>query len=192
LLPPLRELRGPAWVEGDGAISAIFYDDQIEAMAADEPGTFGFTRAPQETVTVRRTADPAVRWDGSTSRIRFRVEGPAGAPGGTRGRKAAVPPLGAGQAGWLEVAPRSRVVVGVATGAIVQSPEGPYVLVWSGHDFTFVKRPIEIGETFARQGFAVVLKGLQVNDRVIARATFFVDADRRLNPNAGEVALGAP
>ena len=43
----------------------------------------------------------------------------------------------------------------------------------------------------SRQGFAVVLKGLQVNDRVIARATFFVDADRRLGANAGEIALGA-
>jgi hypothetical protein len=179
LLPPLRELRAPAWVEADGKIAALFYDDQIAALVADERGTFSLTTSPQTVIAVTRTADEPLRWDGSTSRIRFSV---VGASRGTR----------SGQVGWLEVAPRPRPVLGVATGAIVQSPEGPYVLAWSGHDFTFVKRPIEIGETFSGQGFAVVLKGLQVNDRVIARATFFVDADRRLNPNAGEVALGAP
>ena len=67
-----------------------------------------------------------------------------------------------------------------ALSPVLQSPEGPYVLAWSGHDYTFEKRPIEIGETFLKQGFAVVLSGLQPNDRVVARATFFVDADRRL------------
>ena len=35
----------------------------------------------------------------------------------------------------------------------------------------------------------MVLSGLQPNDRVIARATFFVDADRRLADNAGETGL---
>ena len=97
-----------------------------------------------------------------------------------------------GGVGWLEVAPRPRQVLGVAASAVLQSPEGPFVLAWSGHDYTFVKRPIEIGETFLKQGFAVVLSGLQPNDRVIARATFFVDADRRLGANAGEIALGRP
>ena len=60
------------------------------------------------------------------------------------------------------------------------------MLAWSGHEYTFTKRPIEIGETFLKQGLTVVLSGLQPNDRVIARATFFVDADRRLGTDAGE------
>jgi hypothetical protein len=89
------------------------------------------------------------------------------------------------------VAPRPRQVVGVAASAVLQSPEGPYVLAWSGHGYTFVKRPIEIGETFFKHGLAVVLSGLQPNDRVIARSTFFVDADRRLG-DAREIALEAP
>jgi hypothetical protein len=98
----------------------------------------------------------------------------------------------AGRAGWLEVAPRARQVVGVAASAVLQSPDGPYVLAWSGHDYTFVKRPITIGETFLKQGFVAVLDGLEPNDRVIARATFFVDADRRLGLDAAQIALGRP
>jgi len=179
LLPVLRELRGPAWVEGDGTVSAIFYNDQIEAMAADEPAVFSPGDAPALTMTVRRTVDAPAAWDRSTSRIRFRAA--KGAPRFT-----------VGEAGWLEVSPRPRQVLGVAASAVLQSPEGPYVLAWSGHDYTFVKRPIAVGETFFKQGLAVVLSGLQPNDRVIARATFFVDADRRLGANAGEIALGAP
>jgi len=181
LLPVLRELRGPAWVEDDGkTIAAIFYNDQIEAMAADEPATFSLSEAPGSTVEATRTADAPVPWDRSTSRLHFRTA----AKGAAR--------LGAGEVGWLEAAPRPRQVLAVAASAVLQSPEGPYVLAWSGQGYTFVKRPIEIGETFVKHGLAVVLSGLQQNDRVIARATFFVDADRRLGANAGEIALGAP
>ena len=69
-------------------------------------------------------------------------------------------------------------VLAVPASAVLQSPEGPYVLGWSGHGYTFEKRPIEIGETFSKQGFAVVLSGLRASERVVARATFFLDADR--------------
>jgi hypothetical protein len=120
-----------------------------------------------------------VAWDRSTSLIRFHTVGKAPA-------RAA-----AGQTGWLEVAPRARQVVSVAASAVLQSPEGPYVLAWSGHGYSFVKRPIQIGETFLKEGLVVVLSGLEPHDRVIARATFFVDADRRLGANPGEVALSA-
>jgi len=181
LLPVLQELRGPAWIGDDGVVEAIFYNDQIEAMAADEPATFSPTDAPALTFTVRRTADAPVAWDRSTSRLRFA----AAAKGAAR-------PSPVGQTGWVVAAPRPRQVVAVATSAVLQSPEGPYVLAWSGHGYTFVKRPIEIGETFFKHGLTVVLSGLQPNDRVIARATFFVDADRRLGGNAGQIALGAP
>jgi Heavy metal binding domain len=177
LLPVLRELRGPAWIDDDGNISAIFYNDQITALALDEPATFVPGDVPAATVAARRTADEPVAWDRSTSRIRFQA-----AKGTAR--------LAAGRTGWLEAAPRPRPVVGVAASAVLQSPEGPYVLAWTGRGYTFVKRPIDIGETFLKQGFAVVLSGLEPNDRVIARATFFVDADRRLGGNAGEIALG--
>ena len=178
LLPVLQDLRGPAWIDDDGSVLAIFYNDQIAALAPDEPATFLPGDAPAATVAVRRTTDAAVPIDRSTSRIRFQAaKGPAR--------------LAAGRTGWLEAAPRPRAVVGVAASAVLQSPDGPYVLAWTGHEYTFVKRPIDIGETFLKQGFAVVLSGLQPNDRVIARSTFFVDADRRMGGGAGEIALGA-
>jgi hypothetical protein len=178
LLPVQSELRGPAWVDGDAAIESVFYNDQIQAMAPDEPASFRTTEAHGAAVAVRRTGDAPVAWDRSTSLVRFRVEG------ATR--------LAAGRAGWLEVAPRPRQVLGVAASAVLQAPEGPYVLAWSGRGYKFVKRPIEIGETFLKEGIAVVLSGLEPNDRVVARATFFVDADRRLGADAGEITLGAP
>jgi hypothetical protein len=179
LLPVQSELRGPAWFDDRGTVSAIFYNDQIEAMAPDEPGSFGLTGSPDTTFAARRTMDPPVAWDRSTSLIRFRTvaKQPARAP--------------VGQTGWLEVAPRPRQVLSVAASAVLQSPEGPYVLAWSGRDYTFVKRPIQIGETFLKEGLVVVLSGLEPHDRVIARATFFVDADRRLGANPGEFALSA-
>jgi hypothetical protein len=178
LLPNLQDLRGPAWVESDGAISALFYNDQIEALAADEVGAFSLTEAPTIVSAVRRTADAAVRWDQSTSRLRFRSGGAATS-------------LRPGQVGWLELPRRSRPVLGVPASAVLQSPEGPYVLAVIG-DGKFEKRAIEVGETFLKQGFVVVLSGLRAHDRVVGRATFFLDADRRLGSRAGEAGLAAP
>ena len=177
LLPVLQEMRAPAWVDADGSVVAIFYLDQVQAISPDEPATFAPTDAPGETFAARRTGDAPTPWDRSTALVRFRGAKPAPA---------------AGRAGWLEVAPRARQVVSVAASAVLQSPDGPYVLAWSGHDYTFVKRPVTIGETFFKQGFVAVLDGLEPNDRVIARATFFVDADRRLGLDAAQIALEQP
>ena len=178
-----RELRGPAWVESDGTVSALFYRDQVEALGADEPGSFVRTQTPNIAFAVRRTADPELWWDRSTSRLRFRLDRDHFPRAG-----AALHP---GQVGWLELAARPRQVLTVPASAILQSPDGPYVLVSVG-GFRFEKRPIEIGETFLKEGFAVALSGLSVNDRVVARATFFLDADRRLGSRAGEAGWVTP
>jgi hypothetical protein len=166
LLPNLREIRGAARVDDDHEISAVLYDDQINALASDEPGMFTPTASPATEIPVTRIAGPAVRHDRSTSTIRFHVTGPSGV----------LPP---GQVGWLKLASKSRAVLGVPVSAVLQSPEGPYVLAWKPGS-QFEKRPIEIGETFSRQGFVVVLSGLHASDRVVSRAAFFLDADRRL------------
>jgi len=170
LLPNLREIRGAARVDEDHEISAVLYDDQINALAPDEPGMFSPTASPATEIPVSRLAGPPVRHDASTSVIRFHVTGPS-----------VVLPLG--QVGWLKLASKSRAVVGVPVSAVLQSPEGPYVLAWKSSG-QVEKRPIELGETFSRQGFAVVLSGLRASDRVVARATFFLDADRRLGGSA--------
>lgn len=170
LLPNLREIRGAARVDDDQQISAILYDDQIDALAPDEPGMFTPTASPATEIPVTRIAGPAVRHDRSTSMIRFRATGSAGG-------------LTPGQVGWLRLASKSRAVLGVPASAVLQSPDGPYVLAWKPGS-QFEKRPIEIGETFSRQGFVVVLSGLRASDRVVSRATFFLDADRRLGGSA--------
>jgi hypothetical protein len=180
LLFDARELRAPAWVENDGTVAAVFYIDQIAALAADEPASFSPTQAPQARVAMRRTADPPVRWDQSTSRIRFRLDA----------ARASVR-LQPGQVGWVEAARKSRAVLAVPASAVLQSPEGPYVLAAVGNA-KFEKRPIEIGETFQKQGFAVVLSGLRANDRVVSKATFFLDADRRLGLQTREEDWVAP
>jgi hypothetical protein len=168
LLAPARDLRGPASVEADGMLTALFYDDEIASFGANETGTFTPTDRPDRTFAVRQLPGTASAWDRSTSRVRFAL---------TAGKKGGAPRVG--QAGWVELAPRPRQVLSVPASAVLQSPEGPYVLAWTGRWFTFEKRPIEIGETYPKDGFAVVLSGLNVNDRVVARATFFLEADRR-------------
>jgi len=169
-----QELRAPATVDADGTIAAIFYDDQIAVLRAGEPGTFTPGDAPAAAVPVRRIDRPVTRADASTSRVAFR---PASAD----------PALRTGRAGWLEVAPRPRQVLAVPASAVLQAPEGPYVLAATG-GFAFEKRPIRVGENFQKQGFVVVLDGLRPNERVVARAAFFLDADRR----AGVAGWAAP
>lgn len=171
LLAPIREMRGPASVGQDGAITALFYNDQIQSLNADEPGTLALTRAPGTTFAVRRTGDPPVAWDRATSQVRFRIDSHA--------RRSTGPAPTVNDVGWIELEPKARTVVAVAATAVLQSPEGPYVLAWTGAG-RFEKRPIAIGETFLKYGFAVVLDGLKPHDRVVSRAAFFLDADRRM------------
>ena len=172
LLVPARELRGPASVDADGAVTALFYQDEIASLDEREQGTFTPADSPDVAVRVRRLDGPAAAWDRSTARIRFEI-----VAGQARGARSAAPARG--RTGWVELAPRPRQVLAVPASAVVQSPEGPYVLAWTGAGLTFIKRPIEIGETFLKQGFAVVLSGLRANERVVGRATFFVEAERR-------------
>jgi hypothetical protein len=169
LLFDLREMRGPAWIEPDGTVSAIFYNDQVLVLDADEMGTFTPAAEPKATVAVSRSPEASAAWDASTSRVRFVVRS-AGA--------AKAPP--AGTVGWIELARKQRQVLTVPVSAVLQSSTGPYVLLMT-EGFHFKKQPIEIGETLAGLGVLVVLSGLRSGDRVISRATFFLDADRRQN-----------
>ncbi|HEY3592476.1 MAG TPA: hypothetical protein VGL13_01325, partial [Polyangiaceae bacterium] len=91
--------------------------------------------------------------------------------------------------GWVELSRKARDVLAVPASAVLQSPDGPYVLAWTGTGYQFEKRSIEIGETFTKYGFAVVLSGLRANERVVSKAAFFLDAERRLANRATE---GAP
>jgi len=177
LLSPAREMRGAASVGDDLALTAVFYNDQIQSLAADEPGMLSLTRAPEITVAVRRTPGAPVPWDRSTSLIRFRIDARQD------GKAAVRPPIAAGDVGWIDLERKTRDVLVVPASAVLQSPEGPYVLAPVGGG-RFEKRPIEIGETFLKNGFAVVLSGLKLHDRVVSRAAFFLDAERRVGAMA--------
>jgi hypothetical protein len=174
LLFDSREMRAPASVGDDGIVTALYYDDQISALGPT--ATFSPGNAPQVAIPLHRTADAPVRWDRSTSQVRFRLT-------------ARAPRLESGQAGWVEAPRKSRDVLTVPSAALLQSPEGTYVLVPASGDHPFEKRPIEIGETFVKDGFAIVLSGLRVHEPVVSRASFFLDADRRLGMATEE---GAP
>ena len=179
----VRELRGAAWVEPDRTISAVFYTDQAYVISASDTATFTLTQTPESRFDVQLSPDPAVAWDQSTSRLHFARKQV------TSGKTA--PPLTPGQVGWVEVQRKPRSVLAVPADAILESPQGPYVLRSLG-GFKFEKRSIEIGETFTKQGIAVVLSGLHVQDRVVGRAAFFLDADRRLENHMAEEDWGAP
>ncbi|WP_394829470.1 heavy metal-binding domain-containing protein [Pendulispora albinea] len=161
------EWRGAAWVTPDGAIVAVLYQDQVAALAPDETGSFVPSSAPKMRATVRRTKDAAAPWDPSMSRVRFELDRASKAPAGAPGL-----------VGWIELSPRPRKVLTVPAPAVLRAPEGPYVLL-VGEGFVLEKRPIAIGETFGKAGLTAVLSGLHIEDRVVARAAFFLDAERK-------------
>jgi hypothetical protein len=183
LLFDQRELRGAAWVDADGAIQAVFYRDQADVIASGELGSFSLTGLPGVSVAVRRSQQPASPWGRSMSRLRFELAAERMQP-----ESASLEP---NQPGWLELKRKPRSVLAVPAAAVLQAPEGPYVLRSLG-GFRFERRAIEIGETFLRQGFAVVLTGLRAQDRVVAKAAFFLDADRRLTSRGGDNARVEP
>jgi hypothetical protein len=178
LLPVLRELRGPAWVDDDGTIAAIFYNDQIEAMAPDETASFRASAPSAATIAARRTADAPVSRDRSTSLIRFRPTRPLAHRAST-----------SAEIGWLEVgaAPRARCWAWRRRRCCSRRRALRAGLV--GHGYTFVQTADRDRRDLPQARLVSVLSGLQPNDRVIARATFFVDADRSMGANAGEIAL---
>jgi len=162
----VREWRGAAWMDDGGRIDAVFYDDQIDAMGEGAEGVFSAANAPDVKIAVRRSAEAPVRWDRATSRVQFEM-----LKGGEVAAKAV---------GWVEVARKEHQALMVPSSAVLRSPQGPYVLM-AGEEGAFEKRPIEIGEIFAKAGLAVVRSGLRADERVVSHAAFFIDAERRMS-----------
>jgi hypothetical protein len=160
-----REVNAPAWVEEGGAIAAVLYNDDLAALGPGDRGVFVPAVAPNAGVSVCRTAAPPLSWDRSTSRVHLRpcMRGPVRRPG---------------EVGWLRLAARPREVLVVPYAAILEAPEGPYVLAAAADRHALSRRRVEIGRVF--DGFAVVVSGLQDRELVAVRNTFFLDAERRL------------
>jgi hypothetical protein len=166
-----QELRLPAWVEADGLVAAVLYNDEVAELSPEEHARFFRAVAPTAGIDVRLAADPPGVWDQSTSRVHFRLDPRLATPR-------------AGDVGWVQLAAKPRESLVVPVNAVVNSSQGPYVLVASGSADTFTKRPVQIGRVV--RGFVVVLAGVRAEDRVVAGNTFFFDADRRLRSQAVE------
>jgi hypothetical protein len=68
----------------------------------------------------------------------------------------------------------------IPAGAVLESPEGPYVLVIGQDQRGASKRPVSIGRTVT--GLAAVVGGLALREQVVSANAFFWDAERRLQP----------
>ncbi len=161
------EMRAPAVLETPAAGVAALRLDEAAMVQPGEAGLFspstGATQGRPFWIPVRVSARPTRR-DGSTALVRFDV-----APGSA--------PLPAGQTGMLKLAARQRDGLVVRRAAIVQAPQGPYVLVASDDHRTFTRRPVEVGSTLA--GYTTIVSGLREGEYVLAQHVFVLDLEMR-------------
>lgn len=153
----------PAWVDAQGKIQALVPAEEVAHLAASERAEFRASPDPAP-VPVKRSAGPAVAHDEATSQVTFEVLGGT-APS-------------AGAVGWLSLADRSRAAVILPSAAVLLSEEGPAVLVPARGGAVVERRPVRLGQS--PDGLAVVVSGLEENERVVIRGAFFLDAERRL------------
>jgi hypothetical protein len=164
-----QDLYAPAWVDDDGSVIATLYGDELAALTQDARWVFSPSPSPSMRIEVHPTSDLPNVWDRSTSRVRFRVDAAAPAPQ-------------PGEVGWLRVGVQRLEVLVVPDAAVLESGDGPYVLVASADGRSLTRRAVEIGRVLG--GLAVVLSGLRIQERVLVRGAFFVDAERRLRREA--------
>jgi heavy metal-binding protein len=158
------EVTAPAWLEAEGVVAAVLYQDEAAGLRAGERALFFRAAAPAAGVAVRATAEPPAAQDESTSRVRFRID-------------AGTPQVGPGEVGWVALGSRPRERLVVPAGSVLYSSRGPYVLV-EEPDGTFRQRPVAIGRV--DRGLAVVLSGLRDGEPIAVANAFFLDAERRL------------
>ena len=159
-----QEMRFAAWAEGRDAGIALVYKDQARLLVAGEEGQFWSLAAPGPGIAVRVGNEPPEPWDGSTVRVRFHA-----------GPGAKLPANGTGS---VKFATRERRDLVIREGAVLRSPEGPYVLVATNDRHTLTKRRIEVGSIV--YGYASVISGLKEDEWVVALHAFALDTARRL------------
>ncbi|MFL5307198.1 MAG: heavy metal-binding domain-containing protein [Polyangia bacterium] len=159
-----QEMRFPAWAESRDTGVALMYVDQAKLLVRGEGGQFWPLTGPTDGAPVRFNGEPPEPWDESTVRVRFHA-----AQRGT---------LPAGGTGSVKFATRLREDLVIREGAVLRSPEGPYVLVAVNDRHTLIKRPVEIGSVV--YGYAAVVSGLHEDEWVVAKHTFALDTARRL------------
>ena len=117
--------------------------------------------------------------DGKTW-VHLRATGPAHAAADVEGE------LAGGTVVRVRYTLPRRHELAVNTGALLESPDGPFVLVASNDGRTFTVRHVQLGRVFP--GFAVVLAGVAASEQVAPMGTFFLDAERRLRAGRAQLA----
>jgi hypothetical protein len=161
------DIYAPAIVLADGTITARLYRDELATLGDEERAEFVPTADPDASVKVQRDAQgPVIH--ATLADVKFRpIAGIAGT---------AAPP--AGQVGWVKLVYKVRDMLVVRASAVVQSADGPYVLVFSAKLGTLAKRRVEVGKEF--MGMTAIMSGVRDKEYVVMANTFSFDAERRL------------
>jgi len=168
------DMRAWAWAESRDVGVALYPRDWAEMLKPGEEGLFEPESGPRgpnpHGIKVRFGEQAPEAWDAATVLVRFRLDGQAGA---------ALEPK---EIGSVKFATRLRNGLVVKETSIIQSPEGPYVLIASPDRKTFTKRPIQIGSTLYE--YASVVGGAREDEYAVAAHTFALDTERRLGRRA--------
>jgi len=166
------EMRAPAAADDGVRGLALFHTDESALIRDGEEGLFSPASGPRAGaplgLPVRVLPGPRRRWDDATVLVPFAAQ-----PGTT---------LVPNETGVLKLATRNRQDLVVGEEAIIDSPDGPYVLVTADRR-TLSKRPVQIGTRL--YGQAAVVSGLRHGEGVVARHTFVLDAERRAPRRVG-------
>jgi hypothetical protein len=164
------DMRAWAWAVSRDVGVALYPRDQAELLKPGEEGLFLPESGPRgpypHGIKVHFGEQPPEPWDAATVLVRFRLDGRAGAG------------LQPKEIGSVKFATRLRNGLVVKESAIIQSPEGPYVLIASQDRRTFTKRPVQIGATLYE--YADVVGGAREDEYAVALHTFVLDTERRL------------
>jgi hypothetical protein len=164
------DMRAWARAESRAVGVALYPRDQAEILKPGEEGLFEPQSGPRgplpHGIKVHLSDQAPEPWDASTALVRFRLDDHAGAE------------LEPNEIGSVKFALRLRKGLVVKESAIVQSPEGPYVLIASADRRTLTKRPVQIGATM--YDYADVVGGVREDEYAVALHTFALDTERRL------------
>jgi hypothetical protein len=164
------DMRAWAWIESRDVGVALYPRDWAELLKPNEEGLFEPESGPRgpnpHGIKVHVGAQAPEPWDAFTVLVRFRLDGHAGAE------------LEPKEIGSVKFALRLRNGLVLKDSSIIDSPEGPYVLIASEDRRTFTKRPIQIGSRLYE--YAAVVGGASENEYAVALHTFALDTERRL------------
>lgn len=153
----------------DMRLVAVVHPEELASLLRNEAGRFTPSIAGGRATAIRLSLDASEERDDGMALVRFRVE-----------RSDAR--LRPGTPGWIDLPGRRRMVLVIPTSALIESPDGPYILASSADRQTFTKRPVVVGSSLSY--YTILLSGAQVGDLVVVMEAFFLNAELRLRTGA--------